>query len=168
MPIISKSPYCTSHLVYDAPVDEKTKKLREEFKVDEKTGYPEHYNWRPMARLGRSYKPEDPFVKFDPYNPNEDISTKIAVATVSILTAAGIHCLTNYLSVRKWYSRPYIFLGSSVALTGSVFWTLEVTQRRQGIRNSIVRDYTKKHPERFGETYRPKLREVLLQYYPCR
>lgn len=158
----------TPILVYDAPIDEKTKKVREKFKVDEVTGYPEQYNWRAMARLGNKYTYEDPFLKFNPYNPEEDYSTKVTIGILSFVSCSIIHVGLALYQRRRWWSRPHYLAASTAGLAGGLLWYHEESLKRQGLKNAMILDYVRQHPERFGEIHRPKLREVLFYYVPNR
>lgn len=168
MTIVQTSAYTPSYIIYNAPVNEKTKKLREMFKVDDVTGYPEWYHWRAMSRLGQTYNPEDPFYKFNPYDPNEFVSQKVFFVFAAGTLTAGVHYLWNSYNRRPWWSKPYFFPISFAFLTYASMWVQEKTLERQGIKNAIAIDYLKKHPERFGPIYRPKYREILFPYIPVR
>ena len=167
MPLIEQ-PYVTPILVYDAPVNEKTKQIREKFDVDDKTGYPRHYNWRSMARLGPVYEPQDPFRKFDPYNPDEAISTKVGIVFLSAASAGFIHYVWSNIRSRPYWSNIHIFLGITAGTAGFILWMHNKTLERQNLKNHIYMDYIEKHPERFGPIHRPKLREALGEYIPIR
>lgn len=168
MPIVEIAPEVTPYLVYDAPVDEKTKKIREMFKVDEKTGYPEHYNWRSVARLGNRYLPQDPFLKFDGHDSKSLISQKVTMGLLFGGAAAFTHYAFSLYLARPWWTRLYIPVFGATVMTGLGLWIQEKTYERQGIRNAITVDYLQKHPERFGEIHRPKVREVLFEHVPVR
>lgn len=164
-----ETPYTTPILVYDAPVDEKTKKIREMFDVDEKTGYPRHYNWRPMARLGSEYRPQDPFRLFNKYNPDEYIATKVFIVGASILLGGIAQFVTNAIFFRRpFWVKPYPLIGISASLAAVTIYGLEATQDRQHKKNQMYVDYMENHPERFGPIHRPKIREILGEYIPVR
>lgn len=168
MPLIHETPDVSSYLVYNAPVNEKTKEIRKMFDVDEETGYPRHYNWRPMARLGPNYKPEDPLLKLGEYDPKEYYSTKITMAGLCAISSIGGHYIISRYMARPFWTRSYQILLYFGAMVGGLFWALDKTLERQGTKNSITIDYVRKHPERFGEIHRPKVREVLLPFWAIR
>lgn len=169
MPLIQREPGITApFLVYDAPVDEKTKKVREMFKIDEKTGYPEQYNWRALARLGPVYQPADPFKKFDDYDPKESISTHVTAGLVASFFAGFGQVYFNLRARRPWWSRSYMPVIFVAAFVKIEMFLYQKTVERQSMRNAITIDYVEKHPDRFPPIRRPKLREVLYSYYPVR
>lgn len=154
-------------LVYDAPVDEKTKKVREMFDVDEKTGYPKHYNWRGMARLGPDYRPEDPFLKFDKWDEKNGYSGTISLLGILGAGYAGIFYYIN-TQRRPWWSKPQYFIAAFGVSAPALLWIRDKTFERQGRKDAIYVDYMRKHPERFETIHRPKLREILFEYVPIR
>jgi len=168
MVIVKESPYLAPYLIHDAPVNEKTKQVRERFKVDEATGYPEFYSWRALARLGPDYKPEDPFLKFDPYNPDEYISTKLTYVTICFVSGVG-----GMMYINRFIGRPLFFrFGRALVLStlgsGMLLWGLQKSMEQQAVKNRIIVDYLRQHPERFGTIHRPKFRELLHIYRPVR
>lgn len=168
MPLIDNGPYITSHLTYDAPINEKTKKIREMFKVDEESGYPEHYLWRGMARLGPYYKPEDTFLKFDPVHPDELVSQKVTLVALTALVVGSIHyCIATYKR-RSFLSRLWVPIVGTAGISALQLWLQKKTLERQSSKNAILIDYVRKHPERFGMVHRPKFRECLSIYVPIR
>lgn len=168
MTIIDSGPYRYHHLVYNAPINEKTKKIRELFKVDEESGYPEHYKWRSMARLGSKYNPEDPYLKFDPYKKEEYYSTKVVTVALTGFTTLLLHMFFSYNARRPIWSKSYSWLASWAALGYACHWYQEASLTKQAIKNAITMDYAKKHSERFGEIKRYKIRECLYHFHPCR
>lgn len=168
MPIIETGPYTSSYLMYDAPVNEKTKEVRDMFKMDEKTGYPEKYNWRGMAKLGSSYKPSAPFLNFKSYSEEEYYSTKVfIIASMGAASAAG-HWYFNYRARRPFYAKPHVFLTMLGVSSFVGLFSLEKTLEREGIKQKMFINYTEQHPERFGEIKRPKFRECLFNFTACR
>lgn len=168
MPVIQDGPYFLPILIHEAPVNEKTKAIRERFKVDEKTGYPEHYNWRAMARLGPEYRPEDLYTKLDPFDPKEEISTQVFLVGATGLGVVGLHCLTNYYTRKPmWSGIPRTTILGAVAIWISLK-AHDMVLTRQGIKNAIFLDYLKKHPDRFETVKRYKHRELLFDYCPRR
>lgn len=167
MPLVTTGPYTTSYLVYDAPVDEKTKKLRETFKIDE-SGYPEHYKWRNMAKLGPVYNPEDPILKFTPQSPEAHYSTSVFMAFFTGMTTVGAVGLYNYFNKTPLWARVHYSLPAWAGFFYIVEWFNKKTDERQYIKNSIIIDYTNKHPDRFGPIKRSKFRETLFEYLPVR
>lgn len=163
MPLVSRGPYYNPYLVYDAPVNEKTKELRKKFDMDDETGYPRAYNWRPLARLGQEYNPEDIFFKLDDFDEKAYYGYKAYFTVGAILGAAVVHGMTSYYYTFKWYSRPYIFLGVAASFVACTTWYQNVSLRRQNMVNTIDVEYLQSHPERFGKIYRPKMREILYE-----
>lgn len=168
MPLIQIDDTICPYLVYEAPVDEKTKEIRKMFKVDENTGYPEHYNWRPMARLGTEYELWEPFEKLGEFNPEEQISTKVTMAGLVIAASCGMHWMLNFKQGKPWYARIHRIFISSALFYAALGWTAEKTLQRQAQKNHILIDYVKKHPERFEKIRRPKYRESLFEYIATR
>lgn len=169
MPLIQREPGITDpYLVYDAPVDEKTMKVREMFKIDEKTGYPEQYNWRALARLGPVYQPADPYKKFDDYNPAESISTHVTAGLVGAVLAGCGQLYYNHRARRPWWAKSWMPILFIAAFVKTEMYLHQKTLERQSMRNAIAIDYVEKHPDRFPPIRRPKLREVLYGYYPVR
>lgn len=163
MPIISRGQYIQPYLLYYAPVNEKTKQLREKFEVDEETGYPKAYNWRALARLGQEYDPWDPYLKFDDFDEKAYYAYNLHRYTIAALSSGAIHGALAWWMGYKWYSRPYIFLGlTSLTVFLSQFYQ-EKTLQRQNMVNAVDVDYLQSHPERFGKIYRPKMRELLFE-----
>lgn len=156
------------YLVYDAPVDKKTLEIRKMFDVDEKTGYPRHYSWRPMAQLGKEYTYDEPFAKLGKFNKEEQYSTQVTMAATGLACAGGIHWFWNYWNGRPAWVRLHNVGVITAAIWGFMFLSQDFTHRRQAVRNNIVVDYVRKHPERFGTIQRPKIREVLTRYDPVR
>lgn len=148
-------------LVYEAPVDEKTKELRKAFDVDEKTGYPRHYEWRRMAKLGNSYRPEDLFETLSGYNKESGYTTKMVLGASSIILAVVFQGIARLALNRPFWSRPQYPIAGAIASYFALDWMHEKTLERAARKNAIYLDYVKKHPDRFEATYRPKLREVL-------
>lgn len=168
MTIVQNDPYLTPYVVYDAPVNEKTRKIREMFDVDEKTGYPRHYSWRPMAQLGPEYSYMDPFTKLGRYNPDEYICQKVTMYSLGIGANVAVHWWINYLSGKKFHARLWRLFIATGSLLGAMSWTMEKTLQRQAQKNHLMMDYISKHPERFENIKRPKMREVLFYYKPAR
>lgn len=167
MPLVYESKWLKPYLVYDAPVDEKTKKIREEFKVDEETGYPEKYKWRNLAKLGSSYKPEDPFIKFEnkPYENYQSMATFFLIVTA---TSAVIHYFISSHLRRPVWAKPHHFLGMIGGTCAIAYWSQHKSIQRQAVRTAAVIEYARQHPERFGEIKRYKCREVLSPWFPRR
>lgn len=162
MPLVSRGQWFTPYFVYHAPVNEKTKELREKFDMDEETGYPRAYNWRNLARLGQEYKPEDPYLKFDNYDEQAYIGYKVYHYGIVFVGSAASQLLSAWVFGHKWYARPYMFFGmGAIGCWMAWFWR-EKTMLRQNQLNGIDVEYVTQHPERFGLIYRPKLREILF------
>lgn len=168
MPLIDTGPHTCPYIRYNAPVNEATKKIRERFKVDEETGYPEHYNWRSMAKIGPRYRPEDIFKYIGHHEPERELSTWVAYVAFSFGGSAFGHMVVNAYFGRPPIAKCHWVLINTVTLSFLSIWGRARIQKRQGLKNKIYQDYMKKHPERFGEIYRPKLREVLFAYDPIR
>lgn len=168
MPLVQQNPLEFPILVHDAPVNEKTKEVREMFKVDEKTGYPEQYNWRGLARLGPKYNYEDPFLKFDRQTEEQLISSR--VTTIGLLTGFSFaaHWFNQTRLSKKFWSQIYLPVAGSAIFAGLYLYYQKKTLERSYVKNHILMDYARKHPERFGPVERPKVREVLFVYQPCR
>lgn len=163
MPLVSRGQWWAPYFVYHAPVNEKTKELREKFDMDEETGYPRAYNWRNLARLGPEYKPEDPYLKFDDYDEKSYMGYKVYHYSIILAASVSVQLFSAWLYGHKWYSRPYIFAGmGTLGFLLSRFWR-EKTLLRQNQLNGIDVEYVTTHPERFGLIYRPKLREILFE-----
>lgn len=167
MPLIYESRFVTPYLVYDAPVDEKTQKVREQFKVDPETGYPEQYNWRNQAKLGPSYKPEDPFIKFQ-NKPGETYQDTAEIVIGVTAVSALCHRVISYMFRRPWWSKPHHFLLLAGGGSYASYWAQQKSIERQAMRAAAVVDYARQHPERFGEIKRYKAREVLSYWIPRR
>lgn len=167
MPVIQRDPSLSSYLVYNAPLDEKTKKLREEFNIDEETGYPEQYKWRNMAKLGHTYKPEDPFIKFE-NDSGYDIGRLNFMLTTSTLLAYLCHHFKCIQESRPVWSRPIQLLVFIAMPAATIYYGHKWSSDRMAKRNGIIVDYLRKHPERFDDVQRYKFREVLHPYYPRR
>lgn len=167
MPLLRSDPSLTPYLIYDAPIDEKTKKIREQFKVDENTGYPEHYNWRNMAKLGPVYRPEDPFLKFE-YPEGAEYGTDATIFASTGLLALLAYKIRSYTLRRPIWSKPHYFLGMWGLSFGLGYWGHQKTLERQGMKNAMIVDYVRKHPERFKDIERYKIRQLLFYYTPRR
>lgn len=167
MPLIQRENFVTPYLVYDAPVDEKTKKIREMFKIDE-SGYPEHYKWRDISRLGPVYNPADPFRKFDEYDPKTSISTHVAMFIIGATISGAITSCVNVVSGKPWWARGWVPVLGAIGFTGVEMFIHKQALRRQALRNAITVDYVTKHPDRFPPIKRPKMREILYVYSPVR
>lgn len=162
MPVLRESKYLTPYVVYDAPVNEKTEEIRRIFDVDPETGYPRHYNWRSLAKLGKEYRPEDAFEKLLPYREEAMYSTYIANGAIAVVLSALVQAFYNTKKARPYYSRPWVFLGM-LTWTGAVAaYNCIRTPNRQGMENAMYIDYVKSHPDRFETKKRYKLREVLF------
>lgn len=147
-------------------MNEKTKEIRKRFKIDDVTGYPEEYRWRNLAKLGQSYKYEDPFIKFASRQPERDKAQHHFLGSLFALSpwmAKGLHCL---LTRRHFLSRIYIPIIATPIMPAFYLYFHEKSVQRQAMKNGILIDYVRKHPERFGEIYRPKFREVLFEHNP--
>lgn len=158
----------TSILVHEAPIDEKTKEIRKKFDVDDETGYPRHYNWRPLAKLGPYYRPEKVFEVFEPQKAEERLSTKVALAGALVVPTGFAHFLKQQYYARPIWSKPLPTLFAYVCCVGISWWLYDQKYNRQLLKNQIYADYMKKHPERFETVHRPKFRECLGQYTPIR
>lgn len=168
MVLVDTGPGHSTYIIYDAPVNEKTKKIREIFDMDEETGYPRVYNWCNLAKLGKSFKPEDPFVKFAPRDPKKDYATKVFVGGCLVALPFMCHAINCFYERRNLLNKIYRPFVAAAALPFMGKYLLDLTYDRQAKRNGILVDYIRKHPERFGETYRPKFREVLYAFTPRR
>lgn len=168
MPIVDTGPYTAPFLLHNAPINESTKKVREMFKVDEETGYPEHYKWRKMAKLPPRYRPEEVFEYLGKYEPEREISTTIFTVFMSGMLTAIAHSINAMFMRRSVLAKMHWIPINTALLSGVILWGKGKAHTRQGLKNKIIIDYCKKHPERFGEVYRPKLREVLTWYVPTR
>lgn len=167
MPLLRVSENYLPYLAYDAPVNEQTKKIREMFKVDE-SGYPEHYKWRPMARLGPEYSYTDPFEKLGEYNPDHYISTKVTMIAMVTGASAAFHWFFNIYVGKKFHAKLHRFVGSTAFALFSLNYMSGKTMERQAQKNHIVVDYVNKHPERFEKIKRYKFREILYEFIPSR
>lgn len=167
MPLIYEQTWLQPYLVYEAPVDEKTKKIREEFKIDEETGYPEKYKWRNLAKLGKSYKPEDPFLKFVS-KPEENYQKVVDMCLFATFTGGLIHYVTSYIMRRPIWAKPHHFLFITGGSLWAAFWFRQKSIERQAEKTAAIIDYARQHPERFGEIQRYKYREVLETWFPRR
>lgn len=134
MPLIENEGL-TPYLVYDAPINEKTRQIRKMFKVDENTGYPENYNWRPMARLGSEYAYTDPFEKLGEYKPEEYYCQKLTMVVGVVASCAGLHWFQNYRQSKQFYAGLHRFVGTSAAMLAILFWAGEKTMQRQSQKN---------------------------------
>lgn len=169
MPLIDTGPYTAPYLVYDAPANEATKKIRETFKVDEETGYPEYYSWRNMAKIGPRYRPEDLYKYIGHHEPERDISTKVTLISICTIIAGLGHYMYNSWYVRRPLIAKFYWMPINTAIFSyCALKFYDMSLRRQYLKNNIYIDYMRKHPERFGEVYRPKLRECLDLYAPTR
>lgn len=166
MPII-EIPNMTPLLVYDAPLDEKTKKLREQFKIDEETGYPEHYKWRNLAKLGKSYRIQDPFLKFE-YPKEQDYHRSAALAVGAIGGCYMVIKLTSAMSRTPMWAKPHWIIGGLAFTLGLSLWIQEKSRERQALKNRSYIEYCEQHPERFTDIKRYKHREALTIYLPRR
>lgn len=161
MPIIEQGSFITPLLQYDAPVNEKTQAIRDRFKIDE-SGYPEHYKWRGLARLGQSYTYEDAFTKLTPYDPNSNRLAKFNIICLAVGSAALAQYAITAVYTRPFYSKPHYPIGIALTIGYLGKKLHEAALRKQAQKNAIAIDYVKKHPERFEEPrYRPKYREIL-------
>lgn len=168
MPLVELGgPDFTPILVYDAPVDEKTLKIREQFKVDEETGYPEHYKWRNMAKLGLTFRPEDPFLKFE-YPPEANHIRSASIIIVSALFTGIWHVYSQVNQRRVWWSKPHVFLGYFGVVSGLSLYGQDYFCKYQATKNGMIVDYVRQHPERFNDIRRYKAREVLGHWNPRR
>lgn len=168
MPLVQRAPFFSSYLVYDAPLDEKTKEIRKNFDVDEETGYPKHYEWRNLARLGPSYSPADPYLKFDPYDPKTSISTHVTAALIALGSTASAMIFINLKNRRPWWAQSWVPLLGSAVFVALELWIHQKNLGRQSLKNAIIIDYVRQHPERFPPIKRPKMRETLSTYIPIR
>lgn len=168
MPFIQKFEGHTGFLAYDAPVDEKTKKLRERFNVDEESGYQEHYKWRGLARLGKSYKHEEPFLKLTPYEPESEYGQRVfGHVMATLVTGAALAGARMYQRQTIWM-RPQFLVGFMLLANGLVHWGWKHSMTKQAQKTAILIDYCQQHPDRFSEHKRYKMREVLLYWQPIR
>lgn len=168
MPLIDTGPHSLPYLLYNAPVDEKTMALREKFKVDPKTGYPECYNWRLLSRLGYDYSPEDPFYKFGAYDPNRSMTTRIGGSAFFVAGIMTIHAVRVYYKGHHWLTRAWQVPLASIPTVYFFLWLHDKTLTRAGRKEAVIVDYVSKHPERFGPIQRAKYRELLWTYTPIR
>lgn len=168
MPLIQREPYLAPYLVYDAPVDEKTKKLREKFKIDEESGYPECYKWRALSRLGPVYNPADPFKKFDEYDPKRSISTHVGMFIVGAAVSGSVMAFFNLYRRRPWWAKSWVPVLAAFGFLGFQMVLHKQALKRQALKAAITVDYVTKHPDRFPPIKRPKLREVLYMWSPVR
>jgi hypothetical protein len=158
----------TSTLVYEAPVDEKTKEIRKMFDVDEETGYPRAYNWRPLARLGPNYRPEKVYEVIEPYKPEQKLTTNVALVASTAFIVGSVHYFYQKYHARPLWSKPLRSLAIFGVFSTALVYGFEYKLQRDQLKNQIYADYMKKHPERFETVHRPKFREVLFQYTPVR
>lgn len=158
----------TAILVHEAPLDEKTKEIRKMFDVDEASGYPKAYNWRPLARLGPEYRPEKIFEVVEPYKEEQLISTKILLVSSMAFVTGLAHVVIQRLQARPWWAKPMKSLVAFTASSATLLVYFDYKQKRDRLKQAIYTDYMQKHPERFGTIHRPKFREVLFEYTPCR
>lgn len=154
--------------MHEAPLDEKTKEVRKRFNVDEETGYPKEYNWRPLAKLGPTYRPEKIYEVVKPYTREEMYSTNATLIGGMAFVCGSLHYLVQRYYGRKLWSKPWKTLAYFASSTTALYYLIDYKYRRQQLKNEVYADYMKKHPERFDTVYRPKVREVLFQYTPCR
>lgn len=166
MVLVQESPYQTEYIIYDAPVNEKTKEIRKKFNIDEETGYPDCYKWRNLARLGRTYKYDDPFVKFDSHSDEKDYSQNVLYASIFGAIPWVYQGARTLLSRRSFFYRIYLPILATPVVPALYFFMHKKSLERQAMRNGILVDYVRKHPERFGEVYRPKFREILFEHSP--
>lgn len=158
----------TGYLIHEAPVDEKTKKIREQFGVDEETGYQKSYHWRRLAQLPREYRPEVAFEKLSYHNEDEYISTKVFIGLTMTAFACVGHAWVQMRTAKPLWGRLYRVPLVAIPSTYATIFFLNKTMERNAMRHAIVVDYLKKHPERFETVYRPKVREVMFFYQPIR
>lgn len=168
MPIAQDEPITLPYLIYDAPVNEKTLQIRKQFDVDEESGYPRFYHWRPVTRLGSVYKPEDPFYKLSQYDPEIYYSQKALFVCVASLGAFATHFMLSAVCKRPYWSQLHVLFGQIAGFSYLGFWLQDKTIKRAAMKNAVIVDYMRKHPERFGEIKRHKLREILRIYTPIR
>lgn len=168
MPLVDTGPYTAPYLRYDAPVNESTRNIREMFKVDEETGYAEHYKWRKMAKIGPKYRPEDIYNYIGQHEPERDLSTKVTLISLSAISAVLGHCGFSRYMRRPVLAKFYWMPINTAILSYALLKYHDITLRRQYLKNRVYIDYMQKHPERFGEVYRPKLRETLDLYVATR
>lgn len=148
-------------VVYDAPVNEATQKIREKFDVDPETGYPRKYNWRPLAQLGPEYRPEDVYDKLLPYRPESMYSTYVAYASISIAFALGFNYYVTGKLRTKWYVKPYGFFFMLAGTGIPLYFLAKLSPKYQGREYAMYKDYVKTYPDRFDTIKRRKLREIL-------
>lgn len=168
MPIVEIHHAAEPLLAYNAPVNEKTKQVREMFKVDEETGYPEHYKWRGMAKLGPKFSYEDPYWKFQKHNPDEDLSTKIVILSMINGLCIGVHLFIQYSFGKGLLSQIHRPILTGALCTYGYLKYYERSLERASIKQHIYMDYVRKHPERFGDIQRYKFREIMQVYVPNR
>ena len=155
-------------LVHEAPIDEKTKEVRKMFDVDEKTGLPKSYNWRPLANLGSNYRPEKVYEIYAPLKPEEKISTQLGLVGSVALVSGTLHYLYSWYQARSVFSKPWYSLAGFAVGAASVLYGYDVILNRRELKNQIYTDYMQKHPDKFETVHRPKYREVLFVYSPIR
>lgn len=168
MPLVDTGPYTFPYLRHEAPINESTRKIREMFKVDEETGYPEHYKWRNMAKIGPRYQPQDLFKYIGHHEPERDVSTQVFCIGSSIVGSILGHCLVAFMMKRSALQKIYWIPVNATAVSYLFLWLHDVALKRQNMKNQVYIDYMQKHPERFGEIYRPKIRECMWLYVPTR
>lgn len=156
-------------LYYDAPVDEKTMEVRKQFKVDPETGYPEHYSWRGLAKLGKTYTARDLYTKIDQFDPVKDtIYGKVHAAVISCIVGGIFHQGVNFITRVSPWQKLFVFpLTAGSMYLGFLKWQ-NYSHEKSGLRNKAIIEYWEQHPDRFKPIQRHKLRETLYPWFPQR